>query len=177
MRRIVMLAAAVMMLTACEEKLRPSLVPMGEGEIPGQESWRSRVTFSDSGRVKAVLWAGHITVYGTAQQTTMDDSIHVEFFDETGRRASILTARRGRVDDETRDFAAYEQVVVTSDSGTVLKTDSLFWDNQTRKITTDAHVEITSPTEQIRGQGLISDQSLRDYRIFRVTGQAVVKEK
>jgi len=165
-----MLALAV---AGCEERAKPSLIPLGEAEIPAQQSWRSTVTFSDSAVVKAVLWAGQIAVYQNRRETLLGDSIHVDFFDESGRRTSTLTARRGRVDDKTRDFDAFENVVVTSDGGTVLRTDSLFWTNAERKIHTEAFVDIRSTTEQIRGHGLVSDQSLKNYRIFRVTGQAV----
>jgi LPS export ABC transporter protein LptC len=161
----------------CEEKLKPSVVPLEEGRLPGQESWLSTVTLTDSAKVKAILWAGYIAVYTDRQQTLLDDSIHVDFFNAEEEHASVLTARRGRVNDRTKDFAAYDSVVVVSDSGTVLKTDSLFWNNATRRIETEAFVEIISPTEHIRGHGLVSDQSLKDYRIFRVTGEAVVKEE
>ena len=166
-------ALLALFLTGCEERLKPSLIPLGEEEIPTQQSWRSTVTFSDSSVVKAVLWAGHIAIYKNRRETLLGDSIHVDFYDESGTKTSTLTARRGRVDDQTRDFYAFEDVVVTSDDGTVLKTDSLFWTNAERKIHTEAFVEIRSTTEQIRGHGLVSDQSLKNYRIFRVTGQAV----
>jgi LPS export ABC transporter protein LptC len=104
------------------------------------------------------------------------DSVRVDFYDETAQHTSLLTARRGQVDDRTHDFAAYERVVVTSDNGTVLKTDSLFWDNAGRKIHTEAFVDITSPEEHIMGHGMISDQGLKNYKIFRVTGRAVTRE-
>ena len=42
---------------------------------------------------------------------------------------------------------------------------------------TDAFVEIMSPREHIKGQGLVSDQGLKNYRIFKVTGEAVIKEQ
>jgi LPS export ABC transporter protein LptC len=168
-------AACVLALAGCEERVKPSLIPLGESEIPTQQSWRSTVTFSDSAVIKAVLWAGHIAVYERRRETLLGDSIHVDFFDESGARTSTLTARRGRVDDRTRDFDAFDSVVVTSDDGTVLKTDSLFWTNAERKIHTEAFVDIRSATEQIRGHGLVSDQSLKNYRIFRVTGQAAPK--
>jgi LPS export ABC transporter protein LptC len=87
-----------------------------------------------------------------------------------------MTARRGIVNDATRDLEAYENVVVISDSGTVLRTESLFWNNLTRKVHTDAFVDITSPTEHIMGHGMESDQGLKNYRIFRVTGQAIPNE-
>jgi LPS export ABC transporter protein LptC len=168
-------AAAViaLALAGCEERAKPSLIALGGEEIPAQESWRSTVTFSDSAVIKAILWAGHIAIYENRRETLLGDSIHVDFFDETGTKTSTLTARRGRVDDRTRDFDAFENVVVTSDDGTVLRTDSLFWTNGERKIHTEAFVDIRSSTEQIRGHGLVSDQSLKNYRIFRVTGQAV----
>jgi LPS export ABC transporter protein LptC len=161
------------LFAGCEERAKPSLIPLGEAAMPDQQSWRSTVTFSDSAVVKAVLWAGHIAVYHNRRETLLGDSIHVDFFDQAGRRTSTLTARRGRVDDQTRDFDAFENVVVTSDNGTVLRTDSLFWTNAERKIHTEAFVDIRSSTKQIRGHGLVSDQSLKNYRIFRVTGQAV----
>ena len=126
--------------------------------------------------MKAILLSGHIAVYQPQQSTILDESVRVDFFDEFERHTSRLTARRGRVNDLTRDFEAYENVVVVSDDGTTLKTDRLFWTNATRVIHTDAYVEITSPTEEIRGVGMESDQSLRNYKIFRVTGQAVTKE-
>lgn len=176
MKRALVAAIVGLVIAGCEERTKPPLIPLGEEEMPAQQSWRSTVTFSDSAVVKAVLWAGHIAVYENRRETLLGDSIHVDFFDQTGEKTSTLTARRGRVDDRTRDFDAFENVVVTSDDGTVLKTDSLFWTNAERKIHTEAYVDIRSTTEQIRGHGLVSDQSLKNYRISRVTGQAVPKE-
>ena len=177
MTRPIMIALlALVTATGCEEKLRPPVMELDRTELPSQESWNSTVTFSDSARVNAILRAGHIAVYQPQQYTLLDDSIQVDFFDETGNHTSRLTALRGRVNDQTRDFEAYEHVVVRSDDGTTLTTERLFWTNSTRTIHTDAYVEITSPTEQIRGVGMESDQSLRNYKIFRVTGQAVTKE-
>ncbi len=163
-------------LSGCEEKIKPSVVPLPNTEIPSQESWNSTITFSDSARIKAVLWSGHIARFATQRFTLLSDSIRVDFYDQDERHSSLLTAKRGRVNDATQDFAAYGNVVVVSDSGTTLKTDSLFWNNANRKITTQAFVDIVSPTEHIMGQGMESDQGLKNYKIFRVTGSAVSKE-
>jgi LPS export ABC transporter protein LptC len=177
MRLLLIPASAAILFTACGERLQPTVSDLGAGGIPSQESWRSTITFSDSARITAVLWAGYIAVFTDKEYTLMDDSVHVDFFNEQEQRTSELTARRGRVNDRTRDFAAYDRVVVVSEDGSILKTDSLFWNSRTQKIETNAFVEIISPREHIKGQGLISDQSLKDYRIFKVTGEAVVKEE
>lgn len=177
MRVSVLCLACVLMTTSgCEEKIRPSVVAVNQVEIPSQESWNSTVTFTDSGKVKAILWAGHIASYAPRQFTLLSESIHVDFFDEFEQHTSLLTARRGKVNDKTEDFAAYENVVVISDSGTTLRTDSLYWDNATRKIRTEAFVDIVSPTEHIMGHGMVSDQGLKNYTIFRVTGRAVTRD-
>ena len=164
------------LLVGCGEKIRPTVVSDIVSDIPSQESWNSTVTFSDSAKVKAILWAGYIAAYASRQETLLNDSLHVDFFNEQEEHTSLLTARRGKVNDRTQDFIAYGNVVVISDSGTILKTDSLFWTNATRKIHTEAFVEIISPTEHIMGHGMISDQSLKNYTIFKVTGKAATKQ-
>ncbi len=165
-----------MLLAGCEEKVKPRVVPLSTTEIPSQESWNSTVVFSDSARLKAVLWAGHIAVFSGRQITEMRDSIRIDFYDAFEQHTSLLTARRGVVHDATRDLEAYENVVVVSDSGTILKTERLFWNNATRKIHTDAFVDIRSPHEHIKGHGMESDQGLKHYKIFQVTGQALTDE-
>ncbi len=99
--------------------------------------------------------------------------MHVDFYGEAGEHTSMLTARRGKVDDATEDFNAYDNVVVVSDSGTTLRTDRLFWNSAERKIHTDDFVDIVSPTEHIMGHGMVSDQGLKNYKIFVVTGSSI----
>ncbi len=177
MRRTAALCSfLVLLLCGCEEKVKPSLIPLSQSDLPSQESWQSKVIVSDSARTKAILWAGHIAVYKEERFTLLDDSIHVDFFNELEEHTSVLTARRGKVNDVTRDFEAHDHVVVVSDDGTVLRTEHLFWDNARRKIHTDAFVDIVSRTEHIMGQGMQADQGLKNYEIFKVTGQALMNE-
>jgi LPS export ABC transporter protein LptC len=175
-RVLVVLLLAALVLTGCEEKVKPTIDPGASKELPSQESWNSTVVFSDSAHLKAVLWSGHISAFASRQVTEMSDSVHVDFYNELEQHTSLLTARRGIVHDATRDLEAYEHVVVISDSGTTLKTERLFWNNATRKIYTDAFVDIQSPKEHIMGHGMESDQGLKNYRIFKVTGQALTNE-
>jgi hypothetical protein len=52
-----------------------------------------------------------------------------------------------------------------------MKTEQLFWDNQRQLIYTPAYVQIATLKEKMQGHGFESDQSLKNYRVFRVTGQ------
>jgi len=159
-------------VTSCsDQSVKPKVISIKTRELPDQESFNSKVVFSDSGIVKAILRAGHIAVYSSRNETLLDEGITVDFYDRDGNYTSTLTANKGRVDDITQDLYAFGNVVARSTDGVVLKTEELKWVNNRRKIVTDKYVEITSPTEEIRGYGLESDQSLKDYVIFRVSGR------
>ena len=164
-------------LTSCEQKIQPSVVNLFEANAPSQESWNSEVTISDSGINRAVLNAGHISVFENEHVTLLDSGVVVDFFDNKGMHTSKMNSRTGKVNDKTNDLEASGNVVIVSDSGTVVKTQKIFWDNATQKVHSNEYVEITSPRENLHGYGFESDQDLKNYKVFRVTGKAKVKEE
>lgn len=179
---IIVLPAVLLLLAglaACsEEKIKPPVTDFpGGGTLPDQESWNSTVTFSDSGLVRALLQATHISMYEDRRQTLLDSGLTVDFYSGEGKHTSRLTARRGRVNDATRDLEAFEHVVFVSDSGTIVETEYLFWDNAQRKVRSDKFVTVTSPKERLQGYGFEADQGLKNYQIFRVSGQAELVEE
>ena len=171
---VVVLAVCAMLLSyGCEEKIKPSVLGGVSGAaFPSQESWNTTVTFTDSGIVKAILKSGHISAFEGTKQTLLDSGVHVDFFDEHGVHSSVLTSHSGKVDENTNNLEAIGNVVVVSDSGVVVETEKLFWDNQRQLIHSDEFVKITSPKENLQGHGFESDQSLKNYKIFKVTGTA-----
>ena len=122
-------ALCSLLLLSCEEKIRPPISDGLSGIVPTQESWDARIIFTDSGRTSGILRAGHIAMYADRKSTVLDSNITVDFFDEHQQHTSVLTARRGRVNDVTQDFEAHGNVVVVSDSGTTLSTEDLYWTN------------------------------------------------
>ena len=136
----------------CEEKIKPSVLGGVSGAaLPSQESWITTVTFTDSGIVKAILKAGHIAAYEATKQTLLDSGVHVDFFDEHGVHSSVLTSRTGKVDEATNNLEADGNVVVVSDSGVVVETEKLYWDNRRQLVHSDDFVTITSPKETSAG--------------------------
>jgi LPS export ABC transporter protein LptC len=157
----------------CHEKLRPpTAAEQGLSEKPTQESWNSRVVFSDSGFVKAVLNATHIMLFEKKKTTVLDSGLIVDFYNMDKTHSSRLTADRGLVHDATKDLEAFGHVVFVSDSGTVVHTEYLKWDNGTRKLRSDKFVTVNSPRDKLQGYGFEADQNLRNYVIFKVSGQA-----
>ncbi|HPS64064.1 MAG TPA: LPS export ABC transporter periplasmic protein LptC [Ignavibacteria bacterium] len=154
---------------SCENKFEPPKTNYKAGEIPDQESWNSTVIFSDSGKVKAVLKAGHISQFN-AQGLTLIDSGGVVDFYKDGEVVSTLTGKKGRVVDPDKDIEMTDSVTVVSKDGSVLKTPKMYWHNKTQKVTSDAYVHIKTPKEEIQGIGFESDQNLKNYTIFKPIG-------
>lgn len=149
--------------------MAPPRTDLKSGEIPDQESWKSSVIFSDSGNVKAILNAGHISVFNSRAYTLIDSGAIVDFY-KTGEKVSTLTGKRGKVLDATKDIEIYDSVVVVNKEGSVLKTSKLYWNNKTQKVSTDVFVKIITQKEDIEGIGFESDQNLKNYTVYKVTG-------
>lgn len=169
----------LIIFTACdEEKAKPTLSGYAADQLPTQESWNSNVTFSDSGRVRAILHAGHIRMFEEERYTLIDSGLVVDFYERSGNHSSVLTSKRGRVDDRKRDLEAFDNVVFRSDSGTVVETEYIFWDSELKKVRSDRFVTITSATERLQGYGFEADQGLKNYTVFgKVSGQAEIETK
>jgi LPS export ABC transporter protein LptC len=70
-------------------------------------------------------------------------------------------ADSGRIQEKKQKFEALGDVVVTTDEGIKLQTESLRWDPQVNKIVTDDFVTITKDQNVITGYGLEADQQLK----------------
>jgi LPS export ABC transporter protein LptC len=157
------------LLSCSKEKIQPQVEKsITQGEIPSNESWNSKMIFSDEGKIKAILYSNHLKMFDQ-QKITLLDGVKIHFYNKEQKNTSWLSSLRGKVNDLTKDMYAIDSVVALNDSGTVLKTSELMWRNSDQKIITDKFVTITSPKEIIQGFGLESDQHLENYKIFNVT--------
>ncbi|MGE5410542.1 MAG: LPS export ABC transporter periplasmic protein LptC [Clostridiales bacterium] len=151
-----------------EEKIKPPVVQLNEAQLPSQESRNDKILFTEGGKLRAILYAKHLRAFDEKRETLLD-TIRIEFFNDNAQRTSVLTARKGRVDGVTNNMYAIDSVVAANDSGTVLRTQELMWRNNDRKIVSEKFVRITSPTESIQGYGVVADQNLRNYVIYKPT--------
>jgi LPS export ABC transporter protein LptC len=141
-------------------------------DSPSQISYDFSVYFMDSSLVKAYLKADRARIYDKRKITKLDSNVSVDFYSrETGKIVSNLKADSVDINDATKDMVAMGNVVVISDSThTVVRTSLLKWDNDTRKLTSDKYVKIVSPEQEIEGIGFESDETLKNYTIYKVKG-------
>ena len=168
--KVIFILYIIVAFAGCsEEKIEPSVLKTAiETQAPSQESWNSKVYFTEDGKLKAALTAGHIMMFDNKNETLLDD-VKIDFYNEDQVRTSTLTSKKGKVDDITKNMWAIDSVVAVNDSGVTLQTQELMWRNKDRKIISDKFVTITTPKEKIQGYGLESDQGLDHYVIHNIT--------
>jgi LPS export ABC transporter protein LptC len=167
------IALFLFVVSGCEEKIKPSVLStMDSRSLPQQESWNSVITISDSGRVCAIIHAGNVRIYDTTQQTELSQGVFARFFGPTGKQTSYLTSDEGSVDENTNDLEARKNVVVVSSDSSRLRSERLYWSDHRQLIYTPDFVTITTAKERLQGHGFESDQGLKHYQVFHVSGQA-----
>jgi LPS export ABC transporter protein LptC len=158
-----------LLLSCGETKLKPQIDnSLNSDEIPDQESRNATITFTEDGKLKAVLYSDTIRVIERKNEKELV-GVKIKFYNDQEVQTSQLTSKKGRIDDNTQDMYAIDSVIAVSDSGVTLTTDELVWKNKTRKIVTDKFVKIVSDKEIIEGYGFESDQNLNNYTIFDIT--------
>ncbi len=139
--------------------------------LPDAESWNATITLTNKGSKRAVIKSGHLQKYQQRQYIFLDQKVDADFFNEEEIYTSNLKSEIAEI-DESKDFLiAMGNVVVVSDSGVSLFTDTLSWDNVEEKVFTDDRVVfITEQNDTLYGIGFKSDIELNNWEIMQPTG-------
>jgi len=162
----VALAWAVLIgILGCGGSPRMSSVP-DAGELPDQEVSDFEATETDQGAVQWKMYARSAATY-RARNTVVARGVRIDFFDEKGERASILTAREGEMNDLSHDMTARGDVVIQTTEGTRMTTDQLRFLNRMQRIQTESFVRVDRRGDVLTGWGFESDPQLKDFQFKR----------
>jgi LPS export ABC transporter protein LptC len=135
------------------------------------------VVYTDSAIRKARMKAPVLQEFGGNEPySELPYGVEVEFFDETGKVNSELTARYAihrRLRDE---MEARYNVVVINKKGEKLHTEKLIWDNRQKRLRTDAFVRITTADEVLYGEGLEANEDFTWHKILRPQGSFQIRD-
>ncbi|MDB9722453.1 MAG: LPS export ABC transporter periplasmic protein LptC [Fidelibacterota bacterium] len=139
--------------------------------MPDAESWDATITLTNEGAKRAVIRAGHLEKYNEKKYIRLDQNIDADFFNENEIYTTNLKSRVAEI-EEARDYLiAIGNVIVLSDSGVTLYTDTLSWDNVKEKVFTNNKVIfITEQKDTLYGIGFESDIELNNWKILKPTG-------
>ena len=111
---------------------------------PDAESWDAVITLTNKGAKRGVIRSGHLEKYNENEFILLDQNVDADFFNEQEVFTTNLKSLVAEIDEEEDFLVAIGNVVVVSDSGVTLFTDTLSWDNQKEKVfTSDSVIFIT----------------------------------
>ncbi|MFB0516219.1 MAG: LPS export ABC transporter periplasmic protein LptC [Candidatus Neomarinimicrobiota bacterium] len=168
--RIVLLAAVVLMC-ACRES--PVVKQRGSSKdmYPDHESWESTIVISRGVYLVAVANSQRMIKYNDRNLAHLIGQVNVDFYDERGQHMSHLSADSADVNSQANTMSAFGQVVIRSDSGLVLQTETLRWDDKYDMVTTqDTVLFSTLEGDTLYGVGFESDVDLTHWKIYQPWG-------
>ncbi len=139
---------------------------------PGIEKGKDiELLYSENGIVKVKVTAPTVTRHNTASPfTEFNDGLHVDFFNDSMRVVSNLTANYGVRYEKDLKTIMQNDVQVINEKGEHLSTEELVWDEKKHLIYSDKFVKITTPDQVLYGQGMEADEQLTKYIIKKPQG-------
>jgi LPS export ABC transporter protein LptC len=135
-------------------------------KLPDQEIWEFQAKSTVNGKLEALIHAGHMQRFNRDELMLFDSGVQVDFFDENGEHASVLTSDTGEYNSKTEDVKAIGNVVVVSDSGITLYTEELFYYRQRDQIISNTDVKVeTEEGHILHGVGFRSDAQMNSWQI------------
>jgi len=126
---------------------------------------------TNKGAKRGVIRSGHLEKYNENEFILLDQNIDADFFNKEEVFTTNLKSLVAEIDEEEDFLVAIGNVVVVTDSGVTLFTDTLSWDNQKEKVfTSDSVIFITEKKDTLYGIGFESDIELNNWKILQPTG-------
>jgi len=145
--------------------------------LPDQETWEVTITITDNGMTRSIVRSGHLEKYDEKQFILLDQHVDADFFDEDENHTTNLKSVMAEVEEGNDFMRAMGNVVVVSDSGVTLITDTLVWDSKEEVIYTDNNVTLTTEKgDTLYGIGFESDIAMENWRILKPSGVTSIKD-
>jgi len=133
---------------------------------------------SQGGQMKAKLTAPLMYRYQRDTIfTEFPNTLHVDFYDDSVRVESWLTAKYGIYYDNLNKVFLRDSVTVINNDGDTLRTPELWWDQNSQKFYTDKPARLDGKDKHLTGtQGLEATQDLRIIQFKYPIGPFDIKE-
>jgi LPS export ABC transporter protein LptC len=156
---------------SCETN-RDEVLSIGKKTItPSQTGKNVDMLYSDSTVLKIKLQAPQMLMYDKGVKeplTILPKGVMVIFYDRNEKESTTLKGNYAIRYEKSQRMEIRYNVEVVNEKGEKLNTERLVWDEQKKKITSNAFVKITTAKEVITGNGLEANQDFTKYEIKNI---------
>lgn len=166
------------MLFSCENDMTAVIKLSTKDSIPDITVNNVHVKQSEKGKITLELTAPKMISYQTREAyTEFPNGLKIVFYDSINQPKSELTANYGINWENKHTMEARGNVIVRNfQKHEQLNTESLQYDQNFKKVSTDEFVKITTPDRTILGKGMESDELFGNWVIKNVSATIFVQE-
>lgn len=171
-KRFLLLISGIVFMQACKTDLKKIDLILDKSILNTERAEDVTILYSKNGHTSARLSTKKFSHNQSANPTyiEMRDGLKVEFFDDSLKVQSTMTAKYGKYFEKNGNVLVRDSVIITNIKNERLQTEELVWNEKSRKFFTEKFVTITTPTQVIYGDGLESNQSFSQYKIVNIKG-------
>jgi LPS export ABC transporter protein LptC len=173
---VVLLLASVFF--SCENEMSAVIKLSTKDSIPDIAITNVKVMQSEMGKITYELIAPKMISYQKLDAfTELPNGLRIIFYDSIMQPKSEITANYGISWDSKNIMEARGNVVIRNfQKNEQLNTESLLYDRNARKVSTNDFVKITTPDRLILGKGMESDELFDNWAIKDVSSTIFVEE-
>lgn len=146
---------------------------------PGETAKEIEMIYSDSGKIVIKLVSPLLNRYiNDDPYVEFPEGLQLLFYDSLMNVQSELTANYGISWENKKVMEVKDDVVIHNyEKQEVLNTEHVIWDQRTKKIYSEVFVKRTTPDGVLYGEGFDADESLKAWKLRKVSGEFTFEEK
>lgn len=174
--RIVFIPGILLLLSSCSNDMKEIDALTGKRNPKEDIAYNTTIIYSENGHPKVRIYAKEFIRNDFAKPpfTDMRKGIKMEFFDDSLRLESTLTAEYARFYEERKSVLIRDNIVINTKKGEVIKTEELIWNQNVKKIYTEKPVTIVTPRQTMYGDALDAEEDFSLYQIKNLRGKMKV---
>lgn len=167
---VIFLAVMAVMLS-CESNFREVQKINYSEFVPSGEAINFNLKYTDSGRIKSMLVSPRMLDYATVEFpfTEFPDGIDVTMYDSKGKR-TFVKADYAVTFKGTDIIDLQHNVRITSETGQVLETEQLYFDQKNEWFFTEKKFKFTDPKGVSYGEGIDFSKDFKIVNSQRISG-------
>jgi LPS export ABC transporter protein LptC len=157
---------------ACESNLRDVQKSTYSAFTPSGEAENINLKYTDSGRITSILVSPKMLDFATVEFpfTEFPDGIDVTFYDKNGAK-TFVRADYAVTYKETDVIDLRGNVKISNETGQVMETPQLYFDQKAEWFFTEKRFKFTDPKGVSQGQGIDFSKDFKIINSQRVTGE------
>jgi len=163
---------AVVLFCSCESNFKDVQKINYSEFIPTGEAENFNLKYTDSGRITSVLVSPKMLDYASIEFpfTEFPKGVHVTMYDKKGKR-TFIQADYGVTFKGTDIIDLQRHVKITTETGQMLETEQLYFDQKNEWFFTEKKFKFTDPKGVSYGEGIDFSRDFKIVNSQRINGQ------